>query len=105
MADGEALWRRAIEGADTHPPALSLELWFYAYAHLPALRAQALAEVEARLGRGERSPDFDLSQNVEAARRQGHPDPDRVAGLARQIGERPDNRGDAAAPGRDHRAL
>jgi tetratricopeptide (TPR) repeat protein len=87
LEEAELVWQHALTLADTGPDTLTLELWFYAYAHLPHRRDEALREVTARLERGERSPNFDLSRNVEAARRQGHPAPDLVADLARRIGE------------------
>lgn len=87
LPEAESFWQRALAVADTGPPGISLKLSFYAYAHLPDRREEALREVTARLERGERSPNFDLSRNVEAARRQGHPMPDLVAELARRIGE------------------
>jgi Tfp pilus assembly protein PilF len=87
VEEAESVWQRALALADTEPPALSLELWFYAYAHLPHRRDEALREVTARLERGERSPGFDLSRHIEAARRQGHPEPSRVAEFVRRIAE------------------
>jgi Tfp pilus assembly protein PilF len=68
---------------------LALELCFYEYAHFPDKRADALEEILRRLSNGDRSEGFDLSATVEAGQRQGHPEPELLAVLARCIAEKP----------------
>jgi hypothetical protein len=53
---------------DPDAPTLESELWFYAFAHWPTDRqAEALKNLKAILLRGERSPNWDLSKNIERA--------------------------------------
>lgn len=91
-----------------HADTLRLELSFYYYAHkfTPALLLRGLhgdynrllqeapdrllpplQAIRKLLEAGVRSPGFNLTPNVEAARRAGHPHADRVALLARIITE------------------
>lgn len=87
--EGREMWRRAMECAATHPQPdiLALELWFYAYAHLPEQREEALRRVVELLERGVRSKGFDLSATVARARRDGHPRAELVAALAEVIAD------------------
>ncbi|MCK6521770.1 hypothetical protein L6R49_10060, partial [Myxococcota bacterium] len=84
-----------------HAETLRLELSFYFYAHqltpqplqrgldpwvrrrlhdeAPERLLPPLQAIRRLLEAGVRSPGFDLSANVEAARRDGHPHADRVA--------------------------
>jgi tetratricopeptide (TPR) repeat protein len=55
---------------------VDVEIWFYAFAHRPApQRGEALANLKKLIiEKGSRSPDWDLSQNVQRAVQTGHPD-------------------------------
>jgi Tfp pilus assembly protein PilF len=56
-------------------PGLASEAWFYAFCHWPEeKRNEALKNLKKALLEGERSPNWDLSANVERARQDGHPD-------------------------------
>ena len=48
---------------------LLLECWFYRLAHYPEWREQALQHIETLLQQGVRSPNWDLSANIERAPR------------------------------------
>ena len=64
---------------------LRLECFFYLYAHSPdpGQRDEALSEIKALMEEGVRSPGWDLTANVKAAR--DHPDPALLEALARVI--------------------
>jgi hypothetical protein len=67
---------------------LLAECWFYALAHRPAERQlDALANLKRVLMEGARSPGWDLSQNIERARQDGHPDVEWLEKLAKVIAE------------------
>lgn len=80
--------RRVLDQAMAHigrqPPALNLELWYYAYAHFPDRREEAAVEIGRRLAAGDRSKGWDLSANVRAAL-PTHPEPDRLIRFAEAI--------------------
>jgi tetratricopeptide (TPR) repeat protein len=76
LEEGYSALERAIKLLpDEHVPAVEAEICFYAYAHWPAdKRADALKELKRVLIKGIRSPDWDLSANIERALQDGHPD-------------------------------
>jgi len=88
---------RAQEGFERLRPALDgalgrferVGMLFYVYAHSPEPdeRAMALRELKNLLQSGTRSPARDLSQNVERARQDGHPNPGFLAALAGVISD------------------
>lgn len=82
--EGRRIWDQAMAHAGGCPPALHLELWFYAYAHFPDRRKEAATEIEQRLAAGDRSPGWDLSPNVRAAL-PTHPEPERLVRFAEAI--------------------
>jgi hypothetical protein len=57
---------------------LLLEMWFYRYAHFADRYEQADKEIIKLLKKGVRSPGWDLSPNIERAKLDGHPAPDRL---------------------------
>jgi len=66
---------------------LILECWFYRYAHSRDNRTDSIKEVKKRIVDGVRSPHFDLSQNVERAIADGHPEPELLKVLAKVIAD------------------
>ncbi|MGR8981085.1 MAG: tetratricopeptide repeat protein, partial [Gammaproteobacteria bacterium] len=66
---------------------LLLEYWFYHLAHYPDCRGQAKQQIEALLQKGVRSPQWDLSANIERAVQDGYPDPEELRQIAARIGE------------------
>jgi tetratricopeptide (TPR) repeat protein len=66
-----------------------LECRFYKYAHsvVDEVRIQSLEQARKMLLDGVRSPYFDLSQNVERAIADGHPEPDFLKVLAKVISD------------------
>jgi protein O-mannosyl-transferase len=67
---------------------LAAECWFYAFAHRPsAHRDEALKNLKRVLQSGDRSPGWDLSQNIAQARKDGHPDVAWLEKLAAVISE------------------
>ena len=68
-----------------------LECWFYRLAHYPEWRKQAKEEIEALLQKGVRSPNWDLSANIERAVQDGYPDPEELRQIAARIGEEQPN--------------
>ena len=78
-------------GAESDPE-VAVELAFYEYAHDPdpTRRQAGLVELKRMLREGARSPGWDLSDNVEQARRSGHSEPELLAMLARVIAETAD---------------
>jgi Tfp pilus assembly protein PilF len=72
-------------------PGLAAECWFYAFAHRPAeQQLDALANLRRVLIDGARSPGWDLSQNIERARQDGHPDVEWLEKLAQVINGKAD---------------
>ena len=68
---------------DSRIPGLAAEVWFYALCHWPnEKREGALINLKKILLDGDRSPDWDLSINVERVRQDGHPDIDWIEILA-----------------------
>jgi len=56
------------------PSAVSVEYWFYIYAHSPPpYRSEALSNLRLLIEAGARSKGWNLSQNVQMAEREGHP--------------------------------
>jgi len=84
---GEAsvLVARAVGVASA--PELRLELDFYRYAHMASERDEALALIHHGISQGDRSPGWDLSENVDRAVRDGHPEPELLADLANVIAD------------------
>jgi len=64
---------------------LSLECYFYEYAHVESRREKAETELLALLDQGVVSTGFDLSQNVTRAIADGHPYPDKLREYAERI--------------------
>jgi hypothetical protein len=60
-------------------------MWFYRYAHFASQYEQADKEIIKLLKKGVRSPGWDLSPNIERAKLDGHPAPDRLEKLAKII--------------------
>jgi protein O-mannosyl-transferase len=59
---------------DPAVPSLAVELWFYAFCHWPENKhVEALKNLKMILLGGNRSLDWDLSQNIERARQDNHP--------------------------------
>jgi tetratricopeptide (TPR) repeat protein len=85
---------KALELAadDSVLAVLVLECRFYLYAHSPddKIRNQSLAIAKSFLIDGLRSPDFDLSQNVERAIQDEHPEPKSLEKLAKVIAAQAD---------------
>ena len=70
------------------PQAGAVECWFYAFVHrTDEEKPPALSNLKRLLMEGVRSPRWDLSPHVEAARSAGNPDLPWVELLARVIGE------------------
>jgi Tfp pilus assembly protein PilF/MinD-like ATPase involved in chromosome partitioning or flagellar assembly len=70
--------------------ALLCELHFYAYAHASHLWPDSLKNLKDLLQAGATSKGWPLQENVSAAKRQGHPEPEFLAALARVVsGEAP----------------
>ncbi len=64
---------------------LTLELWFYRYAHYSEFLDEAEENIEKLLDEGIRSIGWDLSENVKIAIKNGHPRPERLKELAEKI--------------------
>ena len=76
---------------DSEIPGLAAEIWFYAFAHWPSeKRKEALINLKKVLLEGQRSSDWDLSKNIEQARKDKHPDIEWVEKLAAVINEEED---------------
>lgn len=90
--EGRAVLERAIEQLPAPAyPGLAAEVWFYALAHgKKDKRLEALAKLKEILQNGERSPNWDLSLNIERARRDRHPDIEWIEKLAGVINEKAD---------------
>lgn len=72
--------------SESQPRGLSAELWFYAFCHWPEhKRTEALKNLKNVLLIGDRSPNWDMSPNVERARKDGHPDAGWIEILAEVI--------------------
>jgi len=85
--NGLALLDKVLHNSD-NVAALAVESWFYAFAHGPAeLRGQALRNLKNAIIDGARSPGPDLSENVERARADGHPDAAWLEGLTAVISD------------------
>lgn len=69
---------------------LLCELWFYRYAHQPIQQQTALIELHKLLTKDARSPGWDLSQNVEKAIADDHPEPELLQQLAKVIADEAD---------------
>lgn len=70
---------------------LAAEIWFYNFAHWPkGKRTEALRNLKQTLLDGERSPNWDLSLNVERARKDEHPDIAWIEKLADVINDKAD---------------
>ena len=89
MSDGFNYLRRALAGATEPEEPLKLECQFYRFAHEAnsQQRHNALAEIEALIDEGVRSPGWALSKNVERARQDDHPDMELVEQLAKVIAD------------------
>ena len=61
---------------------LLAELHFYQYAHVPAEREKSLQLLKLLLTKGIRSIGFNLQPNVEGAKQDGHPDPEKLQLIA-----------------------
>ena len=83
---------RAIQAQTLETNEASLLEWqFYRYAHAPeAKRAEALSEIRGPLEKNVRSPGWDLTQNIERAREDGHPNTELLEALAKVISENRD---------------
>ncbi|MGB6837710.1 MAG: SIR2 family protein [Dehalococcoidia bacterium] len=92
LEEGLSVLERVLELPElTERCDLAVECWFYALAHRPASqRLDALRNLKRVLLDGGRSPDWDLSENIERARQDGHPDVGWLEELARVINEEAD---------------
>lgn len=90
--EGRAVLGQAIERLPAPGySGLAAEIWFYAFAHWQkGRRAEALGNLKRTLLDGERSPDWDLSLNVERAREDKHPDIEWIEKLADVINDKAD---------------
>ncbi len=72
--------------------ALILECLYYEYAHTKDAekRKKSLEEIRKMIEAGDRSPGWDLSMNVERAKKEGHPAPELLETLAKVIAEEVD---------------
>jgi hypothetical protein len=67
---------------------LLLELWFYKYAHISDERDKALKEIKSLIcDKNARSIGFGLQNNVDAAVKEGHPNPQLLQQIADIITE------------------
>ncbi|MGD2090337.1 MAG: tetratricopeptide repeat protein, partial [Candidatus Aminicenantes bacterium] len=82
---GEKYLEKASSLNPSDDEVLLLEMWFYKYAHFPHRFKQADKEIIKLLNKGVRSPGWDLSPNIERAKLDGHPAPDRLEKLAKII--------------------
>ena len=62
-----------------------VELWFYKYAHYTESLAEAESKIEEFVKEGVRSLGWNLEENVEAAIKNGHPNPMKLKELAKRI--------------------
>jgi tetratricopeptide (TPR) repeat protein len=68
---------------------LQSELWFYRYAHFPEWREAAKSELERLIANPEsKSIGWDFSKNIEVAIAEGHPEPEELKRIAKQITEK-----------------
>jgi|GEM_PF-1076093 len=67
---------------------VSVEAWFYRYAHLSEWRTEALRRLKKLIDDGARSPGWDFSANVDRAIRDGHPQVELLRLLADVISDR-----------------
>ncbi|WAS98138.1 KGGVGR-motif variant AAA ATPase [Nannocystis punicea] len=84
--EGREPLARALDASEPGS-ALRCELCFYALAHAPELCPDATSQLLAALTAGVRSPGWDLAANVARARRDGHPQPELLAALAKVIAD------------------
>ena len=68
-------------------PDVRLELDFYQYAHVAAHRDETLRRVRSSITAGDRGSGRNLTETAERATREGHPQPDFLADLARVIAD------------------
>jgi tetratricopeptide (TPR) repeat protein/cellulose biosynthesis protein BcsQ len=83
--------KKLIDKAFTLNPELplQLELWFYRYAHFPEWRDVAKTELEMLMSNSEaKSIGWDFSKNIEIAIAEGHPEPEELKRIAKQITEK-----------------
>jgi len=64
---------------------LSVELWFYKYAHYTESLDESEKAIESLLKEGVRSIGWNLDKNVEVAIENGHPNPEKLKELAERI--------------------
>jgi tetratricopeptide (TPR) repeat protein len=86
--EAENYWNLAFKNHDPKSELpLLLELYFYHYAHgaTREVRQDAKKQVEKLLGEGVTSPGFDLTANVEKARKDNHEEIEEVERLAKAI--------------------
>ncbi len=76
---------RALKLSSGEKNALTIELWFYRYAHYSEFLNEAEDNIEKLLDEGIRSIGWDLSENVKIAIKNGHPRPERLKELAKKI--------------------
>ena len=88
-ADGLMVLHQAIALLQEHPNATAeVECAFYLFAHgTPPERVDALHTARKLLEAGIRSPNWDLSRNIERARLDGHPDAEWLGKLASVIND------------------
>jgi tetratricopeptide (TPR) repeat protein len=85
-SEGEKYLEKAFSLNPTGEDTL-LELWFYRYAHFPNKHEHAYEEIMKLLKKGARSLGWDFSGNIERAKKDGHPNIDRLEKLAKVISE------------------
>ena len=64
---------------------LTIELWFYRYAHYSEYIEEAEKKIEELLAKGVRSIDWDFKGNIDRAIQDGHPNPKKLRELADRI--------------------
>jgi Tfp pilus assembly protein PilF len=64
---------------------VTLELWFYRYAHYPKHYGEAEKKVEALLSKGIRSLGWNLNENIKIAEKENHPNRSKLKEFANRI--------------------
>ncbi|MBP7283137.1 MAG: tetratricopeptide repeat protein [Leptospiraceae bacterium] len=62
-----------------------VELWFYAYAHIPERREEAEEKLTELIQNGAKSEDWDFAPNIEKAITDGHPDSNKLKFFVEKI--------------------
>ncbi len=90
--EGFKILEKALSLRSEEDKILLIECLFYRFAHSGDKRArqQTLTELKKLLQAGVRSPEWNLDDNVQRAREDGHPDPEFLGDLADVITEKQD---------------